>query len=237
MSRVAVRGRRWQNLLPLGVSGGRGAEWFPICQSLPPPASIHYATFHATLYATVSKRTQAATTGEKDSNFHADPRFPYVYAMAGKSLQQELGKKKSFESPEKEAMLNIARTSDQFQNRFGKLFREFGLTGSQHNVLRILRGEGRPMRCDEIRRRMIQVVPAMTGLLDRLEKDGLVTRTRCENDGRVVHVDLTTKARSVLQKIDGPLTALYRECLGHLSKAELELLSSLLEKARRSLRS
>jgi MarR family transcriptional regulator, 2-MHQ and catechol-resistance regulon repressor len=156
--------------------------------------------------------------------------------MAGKSLQQELGKKKPFESSEKEAMLNIARTSDQFQNRFGKLFREFGLTGSQHNVLRILRGEGRPMQCMEIRRRMIQVVPAMTGLLSRLENDGFVTRTRCEQDGRVIYVNLTAKARNLLQKIDGPLTDLYRECLGHLSRAELEQLSSLLEKARQSLR-
>lgn len=157
--------------------------------------------------------------------------------MAGKSLQQELGKKRPFESPEKEAMLNIARTSDQFQNRFGKLFREFGLTGSQHNVLRILRGEGRPMRCDDIRRRMIQVVPAMTGILERLEKDGFVSRTRCEQDGRVVYVALTTKATNVLRKIDGPLTDLYRQCLGHLSRAELEQLSALLEKARQSLHS
>ena len=157
--------------------------------------------------------------------------------MARKSLRQELGKKKPFESPEKEAVLNIARTSDLLLNRFGKLFREFGLTGSQHNVLRILRGEGRPMRCDEIRCRMIQVVPAMTGILDRLEKDGFVTRTRCEKDGRVVYVDLTTKARNVLQKIDGPLTDLYSKCLGHLSRAELEQLSSLLEKARQGLHS
>ena len=155
--------------------------------------------------------------------------------MAGKSLAQELGKKKPFESPEKEAMLNIVRTGDQFQNRFGKLFREFGLTGSQHNVLRILRGEGRPMQCLEIRRRMIQVVPAMTGLLDRLEKDGLVTRTRSEKDGRVIYVDLTAKARSVLQQIDAPLTELYSECLGHLSQTELKQLSALLEKARQSL--
>ena len=155
--------------------------------------------------------------------------------MAGKSLAQELGKKKPFESPEKEAMLNIVRTGDQFQNRFAKLFREFGLTGSQHNVLRILRGEGRPMQCLEIRRRMIQVVPAMTGLLDRLEKDGFVTRTRSEKDGRVIYVDLTAKARSVLQQIDAPLTELYSECLGHLSQTELKQLSALLEKARQSL--
>lgn len=154
--------------------------------------------------------------------------------MSRTSLQTELGKKRPFESPEKEAMLNIARTSDRFQNRFGKLFREFGLTGSQHNVLRILRGEGKPMPCREITKRMIQVVPAMTGLLDRLEKDGYVTRTRCEKDGRVVYVDLTPKARSVLDRIDAPLSELYRECLGHLSRAELEQLSRLLEKARSS---
>jgi len=154
--------------------------------------------------------------------------------MAKKSLQHELGKKRLFESPEKEAMLNIVRTGDQFQNRIGKLFRAFGLTGSQHNVLRILRGEGRPMPCMEIKKRMIQVVPAMTGLLDRLEKDDLVTRTRCEQDGRVVYVDPTPKARATLGQIDAPLSALYRECLGHLSRAELEQLSRLLEKARSS---
>ena len=131
-------------------------------------------------------------------------------------------------------MLNIVRTGDQFQNRIGKLFRTFGLTGSQHNVLRILRGEGRPMPCMEIKKRMIQVVPAMTGLLDRLEKDDFVTRTRCEQDGRVVYVDLTPKARATLDRIDAPLSALYRECLGHLSRAELEQLSRLLEKARSS---
>ena len=131
---------------------------------MPPPATIRHATF----YATALKRTPSATTGEKDSNFRLTRWFAYGYAMAGKSLQHEIGKKRPFESLEKEAMLNIARTSDQFQNRFGKLFRAYGLTGSQHNVLRILRGEGRPMRCDEIRQRMIQVVPAMTGLLDRL---------------------------------------------------------------------
>jgi DNA-binding MarR family transcriptional regulator len=73
-------------------------------------------------------------------------------------------------------------------------------------------------------------------LLDRLQKDGFVTRTRCEKDGRVTYVDLTTKAKNLLRKIDGPLTELYSECLGHLSQAELEQLSALLEKARQSLR-
>ena len=70
--------------------------------------------------------------------------------MSNSRLQQELKKKRPFDSPDQEAILNMLRTSDQFQNRFGRLFREFDLTHSQYNVLRILRGEGKPMPCLEI---------------------------------------------------------------------------------------
>ena len=96
--------------------------------------------------------------------------------MTSNRLQNELKKKRPFDSPEQAAILNILRSSDQFQNRFGRLFRQFGLTPSQYNVLRILRGEGKPMPCLEIADRMIQVVPAITGLIDRLEKQQLVKR-------------------------------------------------------------
>ncbi|MCA9000078.1 MAG: MarR family transcriptional regulator [Planctomycetaceae bacterium] len=155
--------------------------------------------------------------------------------MAGNRLQHELKKKRPFDSSEQEAILNILRTNDQFQNRFGKLFREYGLTPSQYNVLRILRGEGKPMSCLEISSRMIQVVPAMTGLLDRLEKQNLVTRERCTEDRRVVYVNLTGKARKLLQQLDQPVAELHRSLIGHLTKAELKELSRLLEKGRESL--
>ena len=56
--------------------------------------------------------------------------------MASNQLQRELKKKQPFESPEQEASLNIVRTSDQFLNRFGKLFWHYSLTSSQYNVLR-----------------------------------------------------------------------------------------------------
>jgi DNA-binding MarR family transcriptional regulator len=155
--------------------------------------------------------------------------------MSPTRLQQELKKKRPFESPEQEANLNILRTSDQFQNRFGRLFREFGLTSSQYNVLRILRGEGRPMPSLEIADRMIQVVPAITGLIDRLEKQDLVRRRRCVEDRRVVYVEITDKALHLLRDIDEPLMELHRDLIGHLTRSELKQLSQLLEKARRPL--
>ncbi len=149
-----------------------------------------------------------------------------------KRLQQELKKQKPFDSLEQAAILNIWRTSDVLQNRFGKLFREFGITASQYNVLRILRGEAKPMPCLEIAERMIQVVPAITGLIDRLEEQQLVERQRCEQDRRVIYISITSKALTLLKKIDEPIANLHRESIGHLTKAELMDLSRLLEKAR-----
>ncbi len=151
--------------------------------------------------------------------------------MAG-GIRKELKKKKPFDSLHQEAMLNILRTSDQFENRLGRLFREHGLTHSQYNVLRILRGEGKPLPSLEIADRMIQVVPAITGLIDRLETQQLVKRRRCEDDRRVVYVEITPKAVGILSKLDRPLNDLHVQLLERLSKSELTELIRLLEKTR-----
>jgi DNA-binding MarR family transcriptional regulator len=151
--------------------------------------------------------------------------------MAGK-LRAELKKRGDFESLEKEAALNLWRTSDQLSNRVGRLLRDFGLTSSQYNVLRILRGAGEPLPSLEIASRMIQVVPAITGLIDRLERQGWVVRRRSEDDRRVVRVGVTKKGLNLLERIDQPLHQLHHEMLGHLGSRQLKSLIALLEMAR-----
>src|SRR5580692_5802847 len=133
-------------------------------------------------------------------------------------LQHELKKKRPFESPGQEATLNIVRTSDRLQIRCARLLREHDLTPSQYNVLRILRGEGKPLPILEIASRTITVVPGITGLIDRLEKAGLVSRLRCEKDRRVIFVALTDQATKTLADLDEPLIALHQKLLGHLSQ-------------------
>src|SRR3954451_10775203 len=127
------------------------------------------------------------------------------------TLQQEIKKKRPFDLPEQEAMLNILRTADQLQIRFARLFRSFGLTPQQYNILRILRGEGRALPILEIASRMITVVPGITGLVDRLENAGLVERKRCDHDRRVIYVAITPKAIDTLAEIDDPLEKLHRQ--------------------------
>jgi DNA-binding MarR family transcriptional regulator len=151
------------------------------------------------------------------------------------SLQREIKKRRPFESLEQEAMLNITRTNDQQLIRFARLFRRHGLTPSQYNILRILRGEGAPLPSLEIASRTITVVPGITGLIDRLEKSGFVTRERCAEDRRVIYVSLTERGHKTLVDLDQPLQELHEMLLGHLTKDELKELIRLLETARATL--
>src|SRR5271154_6933313 len=156
--------------------------------------------------------------------------------MTTPKLQHELKKKRPFELPEEEALLSIVRTSDQLQIRFARLLREYGLTSpTQYNILRILRGEGKPLPILEIASRTITVVPGITGLIDRLEQAGFVNRLRCAKDRRVIYVALTDQGAKTLAALDKPLVALHRKLLGHLSQGELKELIRLLEKVREPL--
>src|SRR5438105_12385314 len=154
------------------------------------------------------------------------------WTMTTPKLQHELKKQRPFESPHQEAALSIVRTSDQLQIRGARLLREHALTPSQYNILRILRGEGKPLPILEIAGRTITVVPGITGLIDRLEQAGFVNRLRCQKDRRVIYVALTDDGMKTLALLDEPLVALHRTLLGHLSQGDLKDLIRLLEKLR-----
>src|ERR1700741_4150773 len=152
--------------------------------------------------------------------------------MKTSKLQHELKKKQPFELLEQEAALSVLRTSDQLQIRGARLLREYGLTPSQYNILRILRGEGKPLPILEIASPTLTVVPGITGLIDRLEQAGFVNRLRCEKDRRGIYVALTDQGAKTLADLDEPFLALHRKLAGHLSRGELKDLVRLLEKLR-----
>jgi DNA-binding MarR family transcriptional regulator len=150
---------------------------------------------------------------------------------AGK-LQREIGKRRPFATAQEETLLNLLHASDQMQIHFTRLFREHGLTPSQYNVLRILRGEGKPLPILEIAGRTVTVVPGITGLIDRLELAGFVRRVRCETDRRVIFVAVTPPALALLARLDRPVSELQARLLSHMKDVELKSLIRLLEKVR-----
>lgn len=151
-------------------------------------------------------------------------------------LQKELRKRTPFEFLEHEVSLNLIRTEDHLRAAFTELFKRFGISSPQYNVLRILRGHGRPLPSLDIGEQMITRVPDTTRLIDRLEAAGLVERHRTREDRRVVLVRITDKGLDLLTRLDEPVTALHKKQLAHLTRAELQELNRLLVKIRKATR-
>ena len=150
-------------------------------------------------------------------------------------LQHEIKKRRPFATLTEEAALSLTRTHDRVSIQFDRLFREHGLTPSQYNILRILRGEGKPLPILEIAQRTLTVVPGITGLIDRLEKSELVVRKRCTEDRRVIFVEVTSAGLDLLRQVDQPLAALHEKLFGHLSDKGLRELMRVLDKIREPL--
>ena len=150
-----------------------------------------------------------------------------------RGLQAELKQRVPFRSREQEAYLSLLRTSDALQASVEARLREFGLTGTQYNALRILRGaepEGLP--CSEIGERMITRDPDITRLLNRLEKRGLVARVRAKADRRVIYGRITAAGLKLLREMDEPVEKHGREMLKHVRQEKLQQLIDLLELVR-----
>lgn len=147
-------------------------------------------------------------------------------------LGHEIRKRGPFESLEQEAMLNTLRTADALARDVEDLLKPHRLSAAAYNVLRILRGEGKPMACGEIAARMISREPDITRLLDRLESRWMISRTRDAGDRRVVLVQITDAAAELLARLDEPVRQLHHSQLGHLGEQKLRLLIDLLVEAR-----
>ncbi|MEM6257543.1 MAG: MarR family transcriptional regulator [Planctomycetota bacterium] len=161
--------------------------------------------------------------------------------MVPSTLQDDLKKKRGFDSPEQQAYLNLAYTHAELAAAFAHFFKSHGLSEATYNILRVLRGVRRhpekgldALPCGEIGGRLVTRVPDVTRLIDRLVQSGLVDRIRGEADRRVVLARITTQGLNLLRKLDRPLLDLHEQTLGHLSRNELKQLNVLLERARQA---
>lgn len=150
-----------------------------------------------------------------------------------RGLKEELKQNAPFRSREQEAYLSLLRTADALQTSVEAKLNEFGLTGTQYNALRILRGAGpEGLPCSEIGERMITRDPDVTRLLNRLEKRGFVRRTRAHADRRVIYGKITAAGLRILRGMDEPVDKHNRYILKHVGQQKLAELIELLELVR-----
>ena len=152
--------------------------------------------------------------------------------MAG--LKLEIAQELPFASPEEEALLNLLRTSDCLNRAVHVKTRTWGVTSTQYNVLRILRGaQPDGLTCAAIGSRMITAEPDITRLLQRLKALKLIRQKRDSEDRRVVRTQISGAGLALLEEMDPAILALPDELLGHLERGELKELIRLLELARK----
>ena len=133
-----------------------------------------------------------------------------------------------------EAKLFVAllRAADFLAQDADALVKQHGLTGTQYNVLRILRGAGPAgLPCKGIGDRMISRDPDMTRLLDRMEKRSLITRQRQTDDRRVIRTCITPAGLEILKALDAPINELHKSQFRHVSAAKLKSLADALHEA------
>jgi DNA-binding MarR family transcriptional regulator len=153
--------------------------------------------------------------------------------MAG--LKSEIAQERPFASDEEEALLNLMRTSDCVQRVFQRRTRDWGVTSTQYNVLRILRGAGtQGLTCSAIGDRMITAEPDITRLLARLKVMKLIKQQRDKHDRRVVWTHISAAGLELLGQMDGVIEQTPRDLLGHLDRKDLSELIRLLELARKN---
>ena len=143
---------------------------------------------------------------------------------------------KSFKTPavslEAKFFVALLRVADRLAQDAEFLIKARGLTATQYNVLRILRGAGPDgLPCKRIGDRMISRDPDMTRLLDRMEKRGMITRERQTDDRRVIKTRITMAGLEILKELDSPVDELHKTQFRHISTTKLKALADALEEA------
>jgi DNA-binding MarR family transcriptional regulator len=174
------------------------------------------------------------------TKFSASRRSPEnLKMMARRSVSavgEEIHQAKAFSSLEEELLVALLRTTDVLQERFDQALRPFHVSLTQYNVLRILRGaEPVGRTCGEIGERMIAREPDVTRLLERMDKAGLIQRTRDSEDRRVVVTRITACGLKLLDELEPKLREL-DGLLKPMGERKIETMLKLLDEVRQHVR-
>ena len=149
------------------------------------------------------------------------------------NLQAELKQTKPFPNAAAEALLSVLRTASVLEHQMNEKLKPYGMTHTQYNVLRILRGAGESGLCGrEVGERMVSRVPDVSRLLDRMEEAELISRERDPGDRRHVTARITRKGLAMLEQVTPQLEAVGRARVGQVPTARLRQLIEVLNTVR-----
>jgi DNA-binding MarR family transcriptional regulator len=136
-----------------------------------------------------------------------------------------------FRSEYQKTVINLIYTYNWVSEQNKKFFEREDITSQQFNILRILRGAGKPLSTLQIRQRMLDKMSDTSRIVDRLVKKGLVKKVVCKSDRRLVDVSISETGLELLEKLDQTNDEM-DSVMNKLSLEEAETLNELLDKIR-----
>lgn len=140
---------------------------------------------------------------------------------------------RNFKSEHQRAIVNLIFTYNWTTEKLKKLFGREGLTMQQFNILRIVRGNQKPLSTLQIRERMLDKMSDSRRIVDRLVIKGLLKKATSKIDMRLVDVSITERGKRILQRTDLQEDEL-QQIVKALSEKEAKTLNRLLDKIRQS---
>lgn len=153
----------------------------------------------------------------------------YIILM---SIEKDINQAR-FNSEYHKMNVNLIYTYNWLMEQSKRFFEKADLTPQQYNILRILRGAGKPLSTLQIRQRMLDKMSDTSRIVDRLLKKGLVEKMVCKNDRRLVDVTISEKGMTLLNKLDTNTHELDSH-LSSISVEEAKTMNHLLDKLRKS---
>ena len=148
------------------------------------------------------------------------------------SLEQELNLERPMQDIQHEALLSVIRTAGLLSLKGADLFREFGLTEAQFNVLFSLKYKETAWTQSDLGKRLVVTRASVTSVLDKLEDKGLVARQVVEGNRRIYHIDLTPAGKKLIDQVEPLYRKDIQTVMGDLDSKACESLVKSLEKVR-----
>ena len=127
--------------------------------------------------------------------------------------------------------INLIYTANWLNEKIAHILANEEITQQQYNILRILRGSECPLSTLKIRERMLDKMSDTSRIVDRLIVKGLVEKTACIKDKRLVDITVTKKGLQLLEKLDA-LNEQIDSILNGVSEKEAHTINQILDKLR-----
>lgn len=144
------------------------------------------------------------------------------------SIGQDIKQQRQFRNEHHKAQVNLLFTSNWLMESIKKFLQSEDITPQQYNILRILRGSGKPLSTLQIRERMLDKMSDTSRIVDRLLKKELVEKKTSKADKRLVDVTISSKGLEVLERLDNKNASL-DGIMFNLSHDEAKTLNDLLD--------